>query len=66
MLEEERAEAAALEPIGIEQQRGALGGAFTGLERATSVLEPQAARYDEELQDAFADTDGCSNVIQPV
>lgn len=66
VLEEERDEAAALGPIGIEQQRGALGGAFTGLERATSVLEPRAARYDEALQQAFADDAGCSNVIQPV
>jgi hypothetical protein len=64
-LEEERGEAAALEPIGVEQQRGALGGAFTGVERATSVLEPQVARYDEDLRRAFADDDGCANVVQP-
>jgi hypothetical protein len=65
VLVEERDEAAALGPIGVEQQRGALGGALTGVERATSVLEPQVTRYDEVLQQAFADNDGCSNVIQP-
>jgi hypothetical protein len=65
VISEEREEAEALEPIDVEDQRGALGGAFTGLERATSVLEPQVARYDATLQQAFADDDGCANVVQP-
>lgn len=65
-LEEERDEAAELEPIGVEQQRGALGGALTGVERATSVLEPRVARYDDTLQQAFTDDEGCANVVQPV
>jgi hypothetical protein len=66
VLEDEREAAAALPPIGIEQQRGALGGAFTAVEGATSVLEPEVARYDDSLQAAFAENDGCANVIQPV
>jgi hypothetical protein len=65
-LEEERDEAAELAPIGVEQQRGALGGALTGVERAVSVLEPRVARYDDTLQQAFTDDEGCANVIQPV
>jgi hypothetical protein len=65
VLEEERTSAAALEPIDVEGQRGALGGAFTGLERATSVFEPRIARYDDELQQAFRDDTGCRHVVQP-
>jgi hypothetical protein len=66
VLEEERAEAAALPPIDIDDQAGAIGGASVGLERATSVLEPSIGSYDDEaLRDAFATEERCENVIQP-
>jgi hypothetical protein len=65
-LEEERAQAAALPPIEISDQGGAIGGASVGLERATSVLEPSIGAYeDEELRAAFADDEDCAHVIQP-
>jgi hypothetical protein len=65
-LEEEREDAAELEPFGVDGQGGALGGASVGLERATSVLEPDIGSYeDEDLRAAFAADEGCSNVIQP-
>ncbi|HEY8524871.1 MAG TPA: hypothetical protein VIL48_07920 [Acidimicrobiales bacterium] len=65
VLEEERADAAELPPITPEEQRGALGGAFTGVERALSVIEPRIGAYDEDLQRAFADDEGCRHVVQP-
>jgi hypothetical protein len=65
-LEEEREDAVELEPFGVDGQGGALGGASVGLERATSVLEPDIGSYDDEdLRAAFAADDGCSDVIQP-
>lgn len=66
VLEEERAEAAGLPAIEVEDQGGALGGAFVGVERATSVLEPRIGEYDDEaLREAFAANEGCEHVIQP-
>jgi hypothetical protein len=65
VLEEEREAAADLPPITLEQQRSALGGAFTGVERALSVVEPRIGEYDEDLQRAFAADEGCAHVVQP-
>ncbi|HLM63188.1 MAG TPA: hypothetical protein VK306_02730 [Acidimicrobiales bacterium] len=65
VLREEREEAAALGPIEVADQRGALGGAFTGVERATSVFEPRIAAYGDDLQRAFAADPGCAHVVQP-
>jgi hypothetical protein len=65
VLEEERAQAADLPPIEIDDQGGAIGGASVGLERATSVLEPQAGAYDAVLGEAFTADEGCEHVIQP-
>lgn len=66
VLDTERADAAALPPIEIDDQAGAIGGASVGLERATSVLEPSIGEYDDEtLRDAFATEDGCEHVTQP-
>jgi hypothetical protein len=66
VLEEERAEAAELAAIELADQRGALGGAFVGVERATSALEPAIGSYDDEaLREAFAADEGCEHVIQP-
>jgi hypothetical protein len=65
-LQEERAGIAALPPITIDAQRGALGGAFTSLEKADSVVEPQIGAYDDEdVKAAFADEPDCEHVIQP-
>ena len=65
-LQEERAGIAALPPITIDAQRGALGGAFTSLEKADSVVEPTiGALDDEDVKAAFADEPDCENVIQP-
>jgi len=65
VLREEREEAAALGPIEVADQRGALGGAFTGVERATSVFEPRIAAYGDDLRRAFAAEPGCTHVVQP-
>ena len=65
VLEDERADAAELGPIGLEQQGGALGAALTGVERAVSVLEPPAADYGADLRAAFAEDEGCRHVVQP-
>jgi hypothetical protein len=65
VLEEEREQAAALPPIDVEDQGGAIGGASVGLERATSVLEPAAGAYDPVLGAAFVANEGCEHVIQP-
>jgi hypothetical protein len=66
VLEDERDEAAELPPIDVDEQGGALGGASVGVERATSVLEPSAGRYDVVLAEAFAADEGCSDVVQPI
>ena len=66
VLEDERDEAAALPPIEIRDQGGAIGGASVGLERATSALEPRIGEYhDEDLRAAFAADEDCTHVIQP-
>ena len=65
VLEEERGNAADLGPIDVEGQRGALGAAFTGVERATSVFEPEIGAYGPDLRTAFEDNPGCIHVIQP-
>jgi hypothetical protein len=65
VLHEERAEAAELGPIDVDEQRSALGGAFTGVERALSVIEPEIERYDADLRRAFEADEGCVHVIQP-
>jgi len=65
-LEDERDHLEDLPPIEIDDQRGALGGAFTALEKAQSVVEPRIARYDDpELSAAVADEPTCEHVIQP-
>jgi hypothetical protein len=65
-LERERERVADLEPITVGRQAGALGGAFTSLEGALAVLEPEVARYRSELRDAFVAEEGCRHVVQPV
>jgi hypothetical protein len=65
VLEEERGNAADLGPIDVDGQRGALGTAFTGVERATSVFEPEIGAYSPDLRTAFEDDSGCIHVIQP-
>lgn len=65
-VEQERVGLAALPPITIEAQGGALGGAFTSLEKADSVVEPAIGGYDDvEVRTAFADEPDCRHVIQP-
>jgi hypothetical protein len=65
-LAHERERVAELEPITVDRQAGALGGAFTSLEGALAVLEPEVARYRPELRDAFLADEGCRHVVQPV
>jgi hypothetical protein len=65
VLGEERADAAELAPIDVDEQGAALGGLFTGVERALSVIEPEIGRYDADLRRAFDDDEGCAHVIQP-
>lgn len=65
VLRDERAEAAELPPIEVDDQGGALGGAFVAVERATSVLEPRVGAYDEDLRRAFAADESCAHVIAP-
>jgi hypothetical protein len=65
-LEDERDALAGLDPVEIDEQAGVLGGAFTSLEKAVSVLEPQIGAYgDDELIAAVAAEDTCRHVIQP-
>jgi hypothetical protein len=65
-LERGRAEAAELEPIDVDGQAGALGGAMNVVESAKSVVEPVIAAYDDEVfQQAFVDEPDCLHVIQP-
>jgi hypothetical protein len=66
VLQEERADAAELGPIDVDEQGSALGGAFTGVERALSVIEPQIGPYNADLRRAFQDNEGCEHVIQPL
>jgi hypothetical protein len=64
-LQDERVGLEALPPITIEAQGGALGGAFTSLEKADSVVEPAIGGYDDdEIRTAFADEPDCRHVIQ--
>jgi hypothetical protein len=65
VLREERAEAAELGPIDVDEQRAALGGAFTGVERALSVIEPEIGQYGADVRRAFEADEGCIHVIQP-
>ncbi len=65
VLQEERDQAAALPPVEVDDQAGAIGGASVGIERATAVLEPSVAAYDPVLGQAFVANEGCEHVIQP-
>lgn len=65
ILEDELDDVAELEPITVDRQAGALGGAFVTVEGALAVIEPQAAAYSAELRAAFADDEGCRHVVQP-
>lgn len=66
VLEDEREEIAALPPITVDEQSGALGGAFVSMEKAHSVVEPRIGNYDDEqIRAAFQDDPGCEHVIQP-
>jgi hypothetical protein len=65
-LERGRANAADLDPIDIDGQPGAIGGAMNAVESAKSVVEPVIAAYhDDVLQQAFTDEPDCLHVIQP-
>jgi hypothetical protein len=65
-LERGRASAAELDPIDVEGQAGAIGGALNAVESAKSVVEPVIATYDDEvLQQAFTDEPECLHVVQP-
>jgi len=65
-LERGRAAAAELDPIDVEGQAGAIGGAMNAVESAKSVVEPVIAAYDDDvLQRAFEDEPDCLHVIQP-
>jgi hypothetical protein len=64
-LEDERSELEDLAPITVDDQRGVLGGAFTSLEKAQSVVEPQIVTYDDEaIRTAFAADPTCEHVVQ--
>ncbi|HEX6237072.1 MAG TPA: hypothetical protein VFZ68_07750 [Acidimicrobiales bacterium] len=66
VLEGERGDVAALPPITVERQRGAIGGLFVALEGAHAAVEPPVGSYDDEtLRRAFADDEGCTHVVQP-
>ena len=65
LLEAEREEIAALPPIEVADQGGALGSALLAVEGARSAAEPRIELYDdEELRDAFEDNPGCDHVVQ--
>jgi hypothetical protein len=65
-LEDERTELEGLDPVEVDDQAGVLGGAFTSLEKAQSVVEPRIGAYgDEELTEAFAAEPTCEHFIQP-
>jgi hypothetical protein len=58
--------AADLDPIDIDGQAGAIGGAMNAVESAKSVVEPVLQGYDDEvLQQAFKDEPDCLHVVQP-
>lgn len=65
VLEAELDDVADLEPITVERQGGALGGAFVAVEGALSVIEPEVGGYRDELRTAFAEEEGCRHVVQP-
>ncbi|HEX6568935.1 MAG TPA: hypothetical protein VF015_07215 [Acidimicrobiales bacterium] len=65
LLEERRDEIDDLEPITVDRQAGALGGAFTAVEGALAVIEPEIGGFRPELRDAFTGNEGCRHVIQP-
>lgn len=65
-LEAHRDELDDLEAVEVDDQSGVLGGAFTNLEKAQSVVEPQVGAYaDDAVLTAFADEPTCTHVIQP-
>lgn len=65
-LEAHRDELDDLEVVEVDDQAGVLGGAFTNLEKAQSVVEPRVGAYGEEaVLAAFADEPTCQHVIQP-
>ncbi len=65
-LEETRADVTELEPITVDEQGHALGGALLAVEAAQSSAEPRIGGYDDEaLREAFAADEGCQHVIQP-
>jgi hypothetical protein len=65
-LEAHRDELDDLETVEVDDQSGVLGGAFTNLEKAQSVVEPQVGAYvDDTARTAFADEPTCDHVIQP-
>ena len=65
-LEAHRTDLDGLDAVGVDEQGGVLGGAFTNLEKAQSVVEPQAGAYDDEaVRTAFRDEPTCEHVIQP-
>jgi hypothetical protein len=66
VLQAERSDIADLPPITVDEQRGALGGAFVALENAHSQVEPVIGAYeDERIRAAFAAEPGCEHVVQP-
>lgn len=66
VLDGERDDVAALPPITVERQGGAIGGVFMALEGAHAALRPAIVRYDDEvLRQAFTDDEGCTHVVQP-
>lgn len=66
VLRDERDDIADLPPITVDEQRGALGGAFIALENAHSQVEPGIGAYeDARIRAAFAAEPGCEHVVQP-
>jgi hypothetical protein len=64
-LEDEHATIEDLPPITIADQGGALGGAFIAVEKANASVEPRIALYaSDTVKQAFADNDGCRQVVQ--
>jgi hypothetical protein len=66
VLRAERADIADLPTITVDEQRGALGGAFIALENVHSQVEPVIGAYeDERIRAAFTAEPGCEHVVQP-
>jgi hypothetical protein len=64
-LEDQKDDIAALPPITIADQAGALGGAFISLEKTQAAVEPRIELYDDPLlKEAFAANEGCAQVVQ--